>query len=205
MFFLASYYYEQHISILSGYVWQKNHCFSFECVSDDTNHMAEATWTALKPVLNILQNNSSKITKLILISDSPVSQFRNKTIFYLLKNHAMSNQMTVKWIYLESGHGKGIADAIGATVKRLMDQAVAFHPDESYTNALDLVETITNNTTIQLFTYTTNDIVSLKQSMPMLTAIKGTASFHEVTVEPDGKVYGKDTSFGKERLLKVNF
>lgn len=167
--------------------------------------MFEATWTGLQPVLNNLQNNSSKITKLIFISDSPVSQYRNKTTFYFLKQLAMNSQITVKWIYMESGHGKGIADAIGATIKRLMDQAVAFHPDESYTNALDLIEDIKKNTSIKLFTYTKNDIDFFKKSIPFLAVVKGTASIHEVTARPDGKFYGKDTSCGTERLLTVNF
>ncbi|CAF1510694.1 unnamed protein product, partial [Rotaria sordida] len=47
-FLLASYYYEQHISILSGHLWKKNDCFSFGSISDDTNHMSEATWAAIQ-------------------------------------------------------------------------------------------------------------------------------------------------------------
>ncbi|CAF4441840.1 unnamed protein product, partial [Rotaria magnacalcarata] len=34
----SAYYYEQHVSIAAGYVWQKNNCFSFGCLSDDTSH-----------------------------------------------------------------------------------------------------------------------------------------------------------------------
>ncbi|CAF1174485.1 unnamed protein product, partial [Didymodactylos carnosus] len=39
----GAYYFEQHISILSGYVWSKNESFSFGSLSDDTNHMSEAS------------------------------------------------------------------------------------------------------------------------------------------------------------------
>jgi hypothetical protein len=48
--FLASYYYEQHISILGGYLWRKNDCYSFGLISDDTNHMSEATWAAIQHI-----------------------------------------------------------------------------------------------------------------------------------------------------------
>lgn len=106
---------------------------------------------------------------------------------------------------MEIGHGKGVADAADATVKRLMDQAVAFHPDESYKDAADLINEIKKNTNIKFFTHSREEIDPLKKSIPSLTAIKGTASLHEVTVKPDGAAYGKDTSFGKERLLKFNF
>ncbi|CAF1460941.1 unnamed protein product [Adineta ricciae] len=201
----ASYYYEQHISILSGYVWMKDGCYSFGSVSDDTNHMFEAAWTGLQPIFDKLKNNPSRITTIIFISDSPVSQFRNKTTFFFLKQYAVTNQTTMKWIYLEAGHGKGVADASGATIKRLMDQTVAFHPDESYRNAADLINEVKKKTNIKLFTYSREEIDSLKKNIPSLTAIKGTASLHEVTVKPDGALYGKDTSFGTERLLKLNF
>lgn len=94
--FLASYCYEQHISILSGYLWKKNDCYSFDSISDDTNHTSEATWAAIQHILYSLKNHTTtKITNLNFISDSPVSQFRNKTTFYFLKQHAMSNNMTV--------------------------------------------------------------------------------------------------------------
>ncbi len=59
--------------------------------------------------------------------------------------------------------------------------------------------------TIKIFSYTKDGIDSLKKSMLSLTVVKGTALLHEVTVKPDGKVYGKDMSCGTERFLKVNF
>jgi len=184
----------------------KDDCYSFGSISDDTNHMAEAAWTAIQQLLNQLKTDSTKnIKRLNFISDSVLSQFRNKTIFYFLKQYAITNQMTVKWIYTESGHGKGIADAVGAVIKRSMDQIIALHPDEAYGNALDLIGAIGNNTNIKLFSHTKDDIDSLKKSIPSLGVVKGTASLHEVTAKFDGKVYGKETSYGAEQLLKLNF
>ncbi|CAF4140234.1 unnamed protein product, partial [Adineta steineri] len=53
-FLLASYYYEQHISILSGYVWKKDDCFSFVSISDDTNHRSEA---AVQHLLDLFKSD----------------------------------------------------------------------------------------------------------------------------------------------------
>ena len=36
----------------------------------------------------------------------------------------------LKWIYLESGHGRGIPDRIGATVKKAIKDLLLFHPDD---------------------------------------------------------------------------
>ncbi|CAF3896387.1 unnamed protein product [Rotaria sp. Silwood1] len=82
-----------------------------------------------------------------------------------------------------------------------MDEVIAFNPDKAFNNALDLFNAIKDNTNIKLFTYKTEDIDSIQKSVPKLGIVKGTANLHEVTVKPDGKFYGKDTSFSLERLL----
>ncbi|CAF3901771.1 unnamed protein product, partial [Rotaria sp. Silwood1] len=72
----SAYYYEQQISIAAGYVWQQNNCFSFGCLSDETNHQSESTWAAIHDLLDELLNEKSTkpITELNIISDSPSSQ-----------------------------------------------------------------------------------------------------------------------------------
>jgi hypothetical protein len=111
----------------------------------------------------------------------------------------------MKWIYLESGHGKGVADAIGATLKRQFDDAVNFHPDDSFGNALDLLNAVENSTDIKLFIYDTADIEKQKKSIPKLTTVKGTTTFHEVTATKDGKLFAKELSCDNGKLLKVKF
>jgi hypothetical protein len=36
----------------------------------------------------------------------------------------------MRWLFLESGHGKGIADGVGSVIKRLFDDAIRLNPDE---------------------------------------------------------------------------
>ena len=56
-------------------------------------------------------------------SDSPTSQYRNKTIFYVIAHHKKLFGMSATWNYFEAGHGKGPCDGVGATSKRMADQA----------------------------------------------------------------------------------
>ena len=53
------------------------------------------------------------------ITDSPTSQYRNKSIFHLISNHSVNFGMPATWTYSEAGHGKGQCDPIGGTSKRL--------------------------------------------------------------------------------------
>ena len=58
------------------------------------------------------------IKHLNVITDSPTSH--SKGIFWLIKVFCEEFGINVKWIYLERGHGKGIPDGLGVTVKRPM-------------------------------------------------------------------------------------
>ncbi|CAF1455795.1 unnamed protein product [Adineta ricciae] len=201
---LGAYYFEQHIALLTGYVWLKGGSFSFGCVSDDTNHMSEATWASTNDLLQELVHEK-EITIINMISDSPVSQFRNKTTIYLMKQFAMKEQVDLKWIFLEAGHGKGVADAVGAALKINFDEVISYKPDDSFKNAMDLLDAVENSSNIKLFIYDKSDIKTLKKSIPKLVTVKGTAEFHEIIATKDGALYAKNVSSAKEKQLKAQF
>jgi hypothetical protein len=166
--------------------------------------MAEAAWAGIQPLLNHLVDEK-EISIINIISDSPISQYRNKTMFYLIKKFAAEQKIKIKWIYLEAGHGKGVADSIGATLKRKMDEAINYKPDDSFSSASDLIDAIADGTDIKLYLYGKSDIEKVKKALPKLSTIKGTATLHEVVATSDGKFYGKDLSSDKERLLAMKF
>ena len=59
------------------------------------------------------------------ISDSPASQYRNKSIVKVIAEHAaLFDGITATWEYLEAGHGKGPCDGLGGTIKRQAEIAV---------------------------------------------------------------------------------
>ena len=201
---LGAYFFAQHIALLTGYVWLKSGSFSFGCISDDTNHMSEATWVSTNDLLQDLVHEK-EVTIINIISDSPVSQFRNKTTIYLMKQFAMNKQVDLRWIFLEAGHGKGVADAVGAALKRNFDQAISYKPDDSFKNAMDLLDAVENSSNIKLFTYDKLDVEKLRKSIPKLVTVKGTAEFHEIIATKDGALYAKNVSNEKEKQLKVQF
>ena len=57
-------------------------------------------------------------------TDSPTSQYRNKTIFSIVSHHEEHSDAKAAWNYFETGHGKEPCDGIGGTAKRLADETV---------------------------------------------------------------------------------
>ena len=57
-------------------------------------------------------------------TDSPRSQYRNKTTFDIVYDHRNIFGVNAIWNFFESGHGKGSFDGIGGTYKRIADLAI---------------------------------------------------------------------------------
>ena len=80
-------------------------------------------------------------------------------IFYMILKFSKEFQVTVRWIYLGAGHGKGIPDGVGALVRQLIKDIIALHPYNPIYNVEDLVKLSLQNylTSITLSFYIHND------------------------------------------------
>ena len=90
-------------SIHTGYCWYEEDSFGFASISSNTDHTAEAIFAALEPMLEWIKEKGFQFV--IFCSDSPVSQYRNKTIVFLTRQFAMENDLRIEWLYTEKGHG----------------------------------------------------------------------------------------------------
>lgn len=104
-------------------------------------HSPAAIWAHLKPILTKLP---ASVKNLHFLSDGPVTQYRNKTMFYLLATSLKDffpNLGQFSWNYHETGHGKGAADGVGAICKRTADRIVASGTDisslDDFSNAIE--------------------------------------------------------------------
>lgn len=92
---------------------------SFCTVSNDLRHNSAAVCAHLEPIIGEARRIVPSLNSVHFLSDSVVSQYRNKTMF-----NFMGTQLTklfqvkeLQWHYSESGHGKGAPDGIGGCLK----------------------------------------------------------------------------------------
>ena len=95
-----------------------------------------------------------------IISDSPTSQYRNKKIFWMIQSFAKEQKINIKWIYLDSCHGSGVADGIGATVKNAISNIVLLHLISAYTMYLTFYFMVLR-ITCHLFSYLHIQVLTL--------------------------------------------
>lgn len=103
---------------------------------------------------------SKSVKTVHYLTDSPTSQYRNKTIFQFVSQHFNEFGVNARWNYLESGHGKGPCDGLGASVKRSAGDAVK-HGKCSIQNADDFFAWATSavemGSKVKYFLYTQED------------------------------------------------
>lgn len=148
----------------------------------------------MDPVLKIIQNNKPGIDTLHFFSDGPCTQYRQKQNFYLFSQNIFEKQFKGgTWSFFESGHGKGAADGIGGTVKRIADRIVAHGKDIANANAF--FELVQKETSIKLFMIEPEAIEAIRSSLPKrIPILPGTMQLHQLIAENPGLLKYRDLS-----------
>lgn len=115
---------KKQISLHAGVLYIGTDTVPFATISPDLQHDATAIWSHLYPILA----EYTHIKRIHFITDSPFSEYRNKGMFQIMLKKIISsfkNLISFSWNYLESGHGTGAADGVGAVIKHTCDRIVA--------------------------------------------------------------------------------
>ncbi|CAH0403492.1 unnamed protein product [Chilo suppressalis] len=153
---------------------------SFCTISPSNIHQPDAIWAHLKPVIQLAKSLVPNLKKIHFYSDGPSSQYRQKNNFILIKYFASLFHIDITWSFFESGHGKGVADAIGGVVKRALDRDVAYGKD--IVNAADVYASLKKNVpSVKYFYINDSDINEVRILIPAsIKTIRGTMLIHEI-------------------------
>ncbi|XP_060804464.1 uncharacterized protein LOC132902617 [Amyelois transitella] len=169
------------ITLHTGAIFFTDKCQTFATVSDNNNHDPGAIWAHLLPVIKYAKENYPEISIIHFFSDGPTSQYRQKKNFYLLNLFTCKlNLKYSTWSFSESGHGKGIADGVGGSVKRQLDRRVSYGCD--VTNATDAFEVLSNSMkTVKCFYVNDTDTKNISKLIPTnIATVPGTMKLHQI-------------------------
>ena len=188
----SAYFGRPSYSIHSGYIYQKENNHGFAMLTDANNHKAESIWAALTPKLESLVEQG--VDKFYICSDSTGAQYRNCKNAFFIRHFATKHNVSVTWIFTEKHHGKSPADGIGGNIKHQVDQLTSFSTGHNIRNALDVVTLLSSTaTSIQLSHFDSEDIKKTLSLIPGdLNSLKGATKFHEIFVNPSGKILVKE-------------
>lgn len=107
----------------------------FASISDSMTKSAAGVMAHIEWAANMFLG--PQIKKVVILTDSPSSQYRNRLTMELMTNFCLSRSLLFEWNFFEAGHGKGAPDGVGGTLKRVADAYVA--TGKNILNASDFI------------------------------------------------------------------
>jgi hypothetical protein len=93
-------------------------------ISESLSHNASSLYAMQKKRFPMIKQMYPDLKVIHYLTDSPTSQYRNTTMFYLISHYPEIFHVRATWDVLEAGHGKGPCDGLGASVKRSADMNI---------------------------------------------------------------------------------
>lgn len=93
-------------------------------ISEERAHTVPTTFTFIKQLIPAIKNLIPDLKIVHYITDSPSSQYRNRTMVAVMAHHPSIFGVLASYQWLETGHGKGPCDGIGGTIKKMAETAI---------------------------------------------------------------------------------
>lgn len=177
---------DQCISLLSGYVWTGDREYSFSCLSDIRDHSTASLWAHLDDPLSDLVMEG--YTKLFIVSDPTVGQFRNKVHFYYMNEFAVKQNVEIRWIYSPGYHTHMKGDLYAHKTREIIEKTslslVKKDGDNPYRSAHSVIEMLRDVSSGQFYFVRSEEVLQKTADLPQLQGIKGTQTFAEILIGP---------------------
>jgi hypothetical protein len=165
-----------HYKDLEGNLCHK----SFVGISEEKSHAAATTLSFLHKLVPQLKSDFPQLKVVHYISDSPVNQYRNKSIVKVVSEHGkIFEGISCTWDYLESGHGKGPCDGVGGAIKKAAD--IAVKAGMQISNAKEFFEWAEKySTNMKCLYVTSGEIHSRSRQFNNCVPVKGLSVAHSL-------------------------
>lgn len=119
---IQSAHWQQHqVSLFTAAMWHTGVLHSIVIASDNIVHSKDTIIAYLDMLLEMIPNS---VTSLLIWSDGPASQFKNRFIAAAMISLQKKHKINIHWNFFATSHGKGPVDGIGGAVKRYVWTAV---------------------------------------------------------------------------------
>ncbi len=170
---------------------------SYATLSPSLRHDERAVWAHIMPVLeDVMLEHKQAIDILHVISDGPVTQYRNKTNCFLLSQVPFTMGFKhVTWNFSERSHGKGAPDGVGGAVKRTADKYVLRGSDLQSPRDFYQFLSSQTETSVKFKWIEESDIEAYDKLLPpSVKPVTGILGTHQVLSSSPGVILHRDLS-----------
>ena len=177
-------------------------------VSEVLHHNAAMVSAIVMEVVNIAKTYVPNVKQVHFWTDSPSSQYRNKSVFNMIDKFESAHGCKASWHYFESGHGKSACDGVGGTTKRNADNAVKQNK-AVIQDAMDFFAwACQSDGEIKYHMITQEDYdrnsMEIEAEKEKIKPVKGTFSLHAITNDINGQLVKRNTSCACENCFSEN-
>ena len=156
------------------------------------SHAAPTTYAFMKKLVPAIKNLKPGIRKINVVTDSPVSQYRNKSVVKIIASSQKELGVEMGWDFLEAGHGKGPCDGVGGSIKQSAD--IAIKRGTHISNAKQFYDWAREAKPSLKFIYLDGrDIACAQSQLSSSRPVQGLSWCHTIQIY-QGYVYIKETS-----------
>ena len=110
----------QSVNLFTAALYHKNEkCRSYLVVTDSQDKGKDSAYVFMMKLIKLFPSLGSN-AKLVIYTDGPSSEFKNKFMVKFLSDIANQIGGTAEWKYFATSHGKGVVDGIGGSAKSLV-------------------------------------------------------------------------------------
>jgi hypothetical protein len=106
----------------------KLHCESIFVISDDMEHDTCIVYKIQEEVVKYLKRKLPDVKDILYFSDGCAGQYKKFKNIVNLCHHYINFDITARWAFFATSHGKSPCDGIGGTVKQLVARASIQRP-----------------------------------------------------------------------------
>ncbi|CAF4560066.1 unnamed protein product [Rotaria sp. Silwood1] len=141
-----SYYSQDAVSLFTTYVWYAGGGGeSFVYISNNLTHDKYCVNASIDNLLEQLTQRFQHLQQVHIFSDGSSQQLKQKFLFRNVCRLSQQHKMDLSWHYFATSQGKGVVDAVGGTLNRLVHRAIK--SGERCTSAADFVKIAQSKTT----------------------------------------------------------
>ncbi|XP_071550125.1 uncharacterized protein [Panulirus ornatus] len=144
------------VSLQCGYMWSLLDSSGFIALSDSKDRTASAVCASLEKVFNRLIKKGMKTLTFIVDPQIHIAGVRE---------YAQRHDIEVSWIYVEPGHGCGMAEAVGNSISQLICDTINTNGVSVIRTAKDVFNLIGPNSNNFVYFYTDDDVCRQREQV----------------------------------------
>jgi hypothetical protein len=153
--------------------------------SDNITHDKYCINTCLEYIIDESKQYLPNLTTITFFSDGAASQFKQRFLFRNLTKLSIDSSLNLSWSFFATSHGKGVVDAIGGIVKRMVWQEIMTKKQcETAVDFVRLAKSKTNTIILREITQAAIDASEqkLQQIFNDTRSVRDTRKLHHLIV-----------------------